>query len=156
MRTVSGNSSFYVCCLAFLCFFAGCHVQKGSYNSRELQKYVHRLQGGFRMEDYKAIVYLSENTCPSCNHAFSQAVGQYALGNDSLLVIVNAKGRTMNLTPYWEYDGKNLIFDYTDNFLRLRLSTGSCIILLKECQIDSVVFIQPDNLDDSVDYLKHL
>lgn len=114
-----------------------------------------RLQADSRLYDYRLVVFLSENTCPSCNQIFSRTIEQHVLGRDSVLVIVNAKGRSVNLTSYWDYKGKNLVFDYTDNFYRLHLSSGSCFIILDENRIDSIVSINPDNLQESVSFFYH-
>ncbi len=131
-----------------------CHSQANQY--QQLKDYLHTISDTLNINKYKSIFYVSENGCPTCVKSFSQVVQQYVFEADSALIIVNAKGRVVNVENYRNNNVSNVIYDYTSNFYRLRIASTSCVITLKNNAIDTVIAMDVYKLKEQLDAIPQI
>jgi hypothetical protein len=122
----------------------------------KLKDYLHTISDTLDIDKYEAIFYVSENGCPTCAKSFSNAVQTYVFGKENALIILNAKGRSFDISPYREQEISNVVFDYTSNFYRLHLSSSSCIISLKEQAVDTIIELNVYQLGSQLDMIPKL
>ena len=138
----------------FVFLFTSCQAQDTTYS--KLKNYLHTISDTLDIDRYDAIFYVSDNSCPTCTKAFSNAVQRYVFNKDNALIILNAKGRTFDISPYREQGISNVVIDFTSNFYRLHLSTTSCIISLKEQAVDAIIEINASQLGSQLDLIPKL
>jgi len=134
--------------------FTSCQAQDTTYI--KLKDYLHTISDTLDINNYKTIFYVSENGCPTCAKSFSNAVQTYVFGKERALIILNAKGRILDTNPYREQTVSNVVLDYTSNFYRLRLSSTSCIISLKEQAVDTIIELNIYQLGSQLDMIPEL
>ena len=134
--------------------FTSCQAQDTAYV--KLKNYLHSISDTLDIDKYEVLFYVSDNGCPTCTKSFSNAVQTYVFEKENALIILNAKGRVFDITPYREQKISNVVFDYTSNFYRLRLSSTSCIILLKEQAVDTIIELNAYQLGTQLDMIPKL
>lgn len=147
------NSKILIISL-FIINFTSCQAQDTTY--AKLKDYLHSISDTLEIDKYESIFYVSENGCPTCAKSFSNAVQTYVFGKENALIILNAKGRTLDTRPYREQGEANVVFDYTSNFYRLHLASSSCIISLKEQTVDTIIELNIYQLGNQLNMIPKL
>ncbi len=124
-----------------------------------LDNYLHALSDTLSVENYDAIIFISdkEGICPSCLYSFSEAVIQYMLNQERILIILNAKGKQINITPFLSDTVKNVVPDYTNDFYRLNITSSiSSVVELREGKINKIQAVELETLADALTLLMRI
>jgi hypothetical protein len=106
------------------------------------------------LNDYKGLIVINERgSCINCNFAFSQAISKH-IGNENVLFIVSTAGNNIDISPYLESEKSNIIFDYNNNFFKLKMVDRCAIFTLSNQSIDTIIEINLDNIQMSYDFFK--
>jgi len=147
------NSKLLIISL-FAVLFTACQAQDTTYN--KLKDYLHTISDTLDIEKYETIFYVSENGCSTCVKSFSNAVQTYVFDKENALIIVNAKGRVVDINPYRTQGVSNVVFDYTSNFYRLRIASTSCIITFKDHAVDKIIELSIYQLGEQLNQIPKL
>jgi len=137
-----------------LVVFTSCQAQDTTY--LKLKDYLHTISDTLDIGKYEVIFYVSDNGCPTCVKSFSNAMQTYVFDKENALIILNAKGRLFDTSPYREQGISNVVFDYTSNFYRLRLASTSCIITFKEQTVDTIIELNAHQLGSQLNLIPKL
>ena len=123
----------------------------------KLDNYLHSLSKNLTVKNYDAIIFMSDGTCSSCMKSFSDFVCQQLLNEQRILIILNAKGQQFNTSPYLSDTVKNVVTDYSNDFIRLKIaSERTVVIILKENNIDGIYPVNPATLSDQITLLARM
>jgi PBP1b-binding outer membrane lipoprotein LpoB len=162
------KSKIYLCVLFGFLLFTNCQGQNNTENKvanntttstdyEKLKNYLLTISDSLYLENYDAIIFLSEKGgCPTCYKVFSDFTQQSLLNQDNILILVNAKGEKIDISPYLSDAVSNVVTDYTNNFYRLNLIRGSGIILLKDNTISEVHSININEINKQLGIIRNL
>jgi hypothetical protein len=125
--------------------------------SREETPY-QKLEGYFSGHDiyfgtnYRYVLLLTENDCPTCNNAFCSFMLSRIQSPDALFVI-SASGTKTDISGFDTGGTKNVVFDHSSAFLKLNILKKSGLIVLGNNQIDTIIPITATNLNDQLAYV---
>ena len=124
-----------------------------------LDNYLRSLSDTLSIKNYDVIIFISDGTgtCLSCMKSFSDFVCQQFLNEKRTLIILNAKGKGINISPFLSDTVKNVVTDYSNDFFRLKIASDrTSIIVLKENNIDGVYPINSETLSDKIALLARM
>ena len=101
----------------------------------------------FCSDSIKSVIVLTEDGCSGCNIRFASTAQQYLNRGDNLIVVM-AVGTLIDLNPFLKCS--NVIFDHNNTF---GFPSSSAIYLVSHQQIDSIIYIDPFNLDSTIHLL---
>jgi hypothetical protein len=134
--------------------FISCQSQDTIYN--KLKNYLYTISDTLDIDKYESIFYVSEVGCPTCAKSFSNTIQTYVFDKTNALIILNAKGRVVDITPYREGGHSNVVFDYTSNFFRLHLASTSCIITFKDHSVDTIIELNASQLGSQLNLIPEI
>jgi len=100
------------------------------------------------INDYKSIVVINEKgTCLNCNNKFAKTMEQY-INKDSVVFIISTTGTLVDISGYLEKENnKNIITDFSNEFLNLDLVDHCSIINLKNKDVDTIIQFDISNIE---------
>ena len=125
-------------------------------NYNKLKTYLLKLSDTLHLDNFDAIIFLSEIGCPSCNKNFSNAIAKYLINKSNVLIILNAKGYQINTKPFLSNQLTNVVPDYGNDFYHLHLFFGSGIILFKDNQIEKIIEIKLENIEKTIHLVEQI
>ncbi|MDR1793208.1 MAG: hypothetical protein LBR36_07210 [Bacteroidales bacterium] len=138
-------------------FFAACQGQANKDTMYETIKgYLSTISDTLMIEKYDCILYVSEHGCPTCTKSFDKIVKENALNKEHILIIVNAKGHIFDIMPYFDSTNSNVVKDFTSVFYKLKISPTSCIIILKDKQVEQIIEMKAETLGENLSILQKL
>ncbi len=113
-----------------------------------------KTEAKIRLSNYKALVVLNETgTCINCNFAFTNVMSDY-IEKDQILFLVSSSGSHIDISAFLDANKSNVVFDYDNQFSQLNLVNHCAIIEFKNLKIDTIIEINLDNIELSIDYFK--
>lgn len=101
---------------------------------------------------FNTVIVVNETgTCPFCSSHFTNTVADY-IDNKKILFIIACRGVQIDISPFIGIPQDNIIIDYNNDFSKLKLTESCSIIELAERKIDTIIEIQPENLQNSLDF----
>jgi len=113
------------------------------------------LKNDLKFKEVKSnILVLSNYGCPVCNERFYELITSKKSQN--CLYVINNNGATFDVSDLIEIDSDLIRYDYQNLLLRANLITeySSFIKLSPSEKIDTIVEIVPDNIENTIKYIK--
>ena len=105
----------------------------------------------FNLSDYKAVIVIDDNTCPSCNRKFASQMSDY-VGREDIAFVVAASGGAFD-TRKFENSG-NTILDRDREFMQTNILQSSGVIFMdSNHQVDTIINIDAFSLKESLDFI---
>jgi len=118
-----------------------------------LMEYLHTISDSVHIDSIKYVVYITEKGCPSCQSYFSEIASNHFINKKNTLLIVNSYGQGIDISYFLSDTVKNVVFEYSDNFKNLGILKYSGFIELNNNQIDTIIDINPDEIQSKIDYI---
>lgn len=101
------------------------------------------------LSDYNSIVVINDKTqCLNCTNVFAKSMAKRLDKNEKILFIVSDNGAMVDISDYIDKKRENVIFDFQNEFDRLRIANGSAFIDIKGKKIISTTIINAQNVKD--------
>ncbi|MFK8037109.1 MAG: hypothetical protein AB8B74_02370 [Crocinitomicaceae bacterium] len=138
--------------LLVLFFVISCKTES---NYEHLDNYIKLKKEDISLADFNSVIVVSEaGTCPFCTDHFTKAISNH-INNQNILFLVTTRGMNVDISSFIKTTRNNIVIDYSNDFSKLNLAKGCAIIELKEQQIDTIIQIQPENLQPSIDLFEN-
>jgi len=123
----------------------------------KLNTYLLSLSDTLTVKKYDVVIFLSDCSCPSCGKSFSDFICQQIFNEKRMLIILNAKGKQFNTSPYLSDTVKNVVTDYSNDFFHLKIaSERTSIIVLNKNNIDGIYPINAETISDQMALLARI
>jgi hypothetical protein len=122
----------------------------------KLKIYLTNISDTLKIDNYDCILYVSDQGCPTCSKSLDIVIKEYAFNKEHILIILNAKGQRFDIMPYLDDKVNNVVKDFTSDFYRLRLATTSCIITLKNNEVEQIIELNGLELSTQLDLLQKI
>lgn len=122
----------------------------------KLKTYLTSISDTLKIDNYDCILYVSDQGCPTCSKSFDIVIKEYAFNRKHILIILNAKGSRFDIMPYLDKKVTNVVKDFTSDFYRLRLASTSCIITLKDNEVEQILELNAQELNTQLDLLQKI
>ena len=121
---------------------------KGTLDDRLLNY----LEGYSRsIHDYESIFVLMEYGDVNTNQEFALFLEDYIHQENSLMIII-AEGRRVDIAAFASEE--HLLFDFENNLADAYVVNNSCVILLEQGKVDTLVKIKKHSLQNTLKYLE--
>jgi len=141
--------------IVIIYFFSSCSVNQvdNEINYESIQLILKDSLGA--KKEYKKILILEEKGCISCCRKYANLIDEIV--NDSVLLIVTARGVMFDVDRFRSNESDNVIFDYKGYFSRNNILMNSGAIFMSDNKIDTIIEIKgAKNLNDKLNYIKEI
>lgn len=118
----------------------------------EFHTFLDKHVGHMARKRTQVVVNLTERGCVGCNRALADLVQRH-LGDSSLVLILGATGQNIDISPFLSGQG-SLIEDRSGLMHGMGFPEGSCAILLKDGELDTVVHLDASGIGSSLKFIE--
>jgi hypothetical protein len=150
IATYLEGSKLRIRIIALISVIVACSPHPGQSSDEDLRLYILSCDSSLSYDSLTAVVRISEHGCLACNRAFARVVQQYS-GIQKVVFVISAGGQTVDISPFFELN--NVIQDSQGQFSQLGFGQGSLAIFLNSGRIDTIVSVEVETLDRTLDYV---
>lgn len=103
-------------------------------------------------KDTKAIVFISDHNCATCNQMFVDFVSK-KIDHEHIIFVVSSGMNSIDISPFLNATKRNIIYDDSKQLYNDDKLQTSMIFILNQDQVDTIIRVNAREINNQIDYL---